>query len=328
MTFLLLALGAALLPGAPARAAAGEADGGPAPVFPSHFTAPYVGLWDPPDSLASAQEAAGLRYFTLAFAISDGSCHITFDGMDPAALPAWLAATSRLRAAGGDVVLSFGGGLGREPALDCGTVDALKAAYRSAIETFDVTRIDLDVEGKTLDDQQANDRRNEALAQLQQEYAAAGHALAVQYTLPVNPWGLSPDALALLQNAQGHHLDVDVVNIMTMDYGVALDMGAAAIEAATGLHTQLARIWPQKSAEQLWQMEGNTPMIGLNGGVGEVFSTGDAAKLATFASQQNIKLLSFWSLGRDKSCPIAGTRSETCSGTSQSPYEFSHVLNP
>ncbi|MFF7636460.1 chitinase [Kitasatospora sp. NPDC008050] len=322
----LLALSATLLLGTPARAATGEADGARA-AFPAHFTAPYVGLWDPPGSLAAAGAAAGLRYFTLGFAISDGSCHPALDGMPTEALPDWLAAVSRLRAAGGDVIVSFGGG-GRELALDCATVDSLKAAYRSVVDTFALTRIDLDIEGSTLEDQQANDRRNEALAELRQEYGAAGHDLAVQYTLPVNPWGLSPDSLALLRSAQAHHLDVDVVNIMTMNYGDELDMGAAATAAAAGLHSQLAQIWPEKSAERLWAMEGNTPMIGVNGGGQEVFSTDDASRLAAFAAEQGIRLLSFWSIGRDKACAVEGTRSETCSGTTQSPYAFSRILGP
>ncbi|WP_327065157.1 chitinase [Kitasatospora sp. NBC_01250] len=320
----LLVLSAALLSAAPARAVGDETEGARA-AFPAHFTAPYVGLWDPPDSLAAAGAAAGLRYFTLGFVIGDGGCHVVYDGMSAGALPDWLAAVSRLRAAGGDVIVSFGGG-GRELAPDCATVDALKAAYRSVVDTFALTRIDFDVEGDTLDDRQANDRRNEALAELRQEYAAAGHDLAVQYTLPVNPWGLSPDALDLLRSAQAHHLDVDVVNIMTMNYGDELDMGAAATAAAAGLHSQLAQIWPEKSADRLWAMEGNTPMIGLNGGGKEVFSTGDAGRLAAFAAEQGIRLLSFWSLGRDKACAVEGTRSETCSGTAQSPYAFSRIL--
>ncbi|AYN43231.1 hypothetical protein D9753_34985 [Streptomyces dangxiongensis] len=71
--------------------------------------------------------------------------------------------------------------------------------------------------------------------------------------------------MALLRDAQSTGLRVSLVNIMTMDYGSAVDdMGQAAIDAATGLHDQLGQIWTSKSPEELWAMEGNTPMIGVN----------------------------------------------------------------
>ncbi|GAA1216558.1 hypothetical protein GCM10009665_03030 [Kitasatospora nipponensis] len=318
-------LGPALMPKpapAPPPAAAAPHSG-----FPAHFTAPYVETWGSPSALARAREAAGLRYFTLAFVISDGGCTGAFDGTIALRDPEWLAAVGELRAAGGDVAVSFGGSAGRELALACGTVESLKAAYRQVVETFGLTRIDFDIEGAALDDEHSVDRRNQALAELQREYAAAGHELAVQYTLPVNPWGLSANALAVLTNARQHRLDVDVVNLMTMDYGPDLDMGDAAISAANGAHGQLGRLWPDRTSDQLWAMEGNTVMIGVNDAVNEVFTTADAADLAAFAKAKGIRLLAFWSLGRDRPCTLEGTFSDVCSGTAQSRDDFSRTLN-
>jgi chitinase len=48
----------------------------------------------------------------------------------------------------------------------------LQAQYQRVIDTLNLTRIDLDVEGSTLNDTAANDRRNQALANLQSYYAA------------------------------------------------------------------------------------------------------------------------------------------------------------
>ena len=115
---------------------------------------------------------------------------------------------------------------------------------------------------------------------------------------------------------------------MTMDYGGSMDMGQAAISAAQGLHTQLGQIWNTKSSAQLWAMEGNTPMIGVNDSSNEVFSTGNAQSLESFAKSNGIQELSFWSLGRDKACATnGGSAQDSCSGTSQSPWQFSSTFN-
>jgi chitinase len=114
---------------------------------------------------------------------------------------------------------------------------------------------------------------------------------------------------------------------MTMDYGPNEEMGQAAVSAAQGLHTQLGQIWPGRSSAQLWAMEGNTPMIGVNDSTNEVFSTGDASTLESFAKSNGIQELAYWALGRDQACASVGTYSDTCSGTAQSRYQFASTFN-
>src|SRR5438034_1883841 len=60
--------------------------------------------------------------------------------------------------------------------------------------------------------------------------------------------------------------DVDVVNIMTFDYydRVTRDMGSAAISAAQGLLNRLTTQNPSKTTSELWAMEGNTILPGLD----------------------------------------------------------------
>jgi chitinase len=193
----------------------------------------------------------------------------------------------------------------------------MQAQYKKVIDQFNLTRIDLDIEGATLNNTAANDRRNTALANLQAQYAASGKTLAVNYTLPVNPTGLESNSISLLNNAKSHNLNVNVVNIMTMDYGPAMDMGQAAIQAANALHNQLGQIWNTKTSAQLWAMEGNTPMIGVNDTAAEVFTTQDASELESFAASNGIQMLAFWSLGRDNS---------GSSGTPQSQYQFTNTF--
>ncbi|MHA6759989.1 ricin-type beta-trefoil lectin domain protein [Streptacidiphilus sp. PAMC 29251] len=304
---------------------AAHAAANPGPGFPAHYAAPYVETWNSASALTNAFNATGNKYYTLAFVIS-GSCTGLINGDISLSDPGWTSAINSLRAAGGDVIASFGGASGTELAQACTSVSSLQAAYKSVIDTLNLTRIDLDVEGAPLDDTAANDRRNQALANLQTQYAAAGKTLSVDYTLPVLPTGLLSDSLSLLNNAKSHNLNVNLVNIMTMDYGNAQNMGTAATSAATALHTQLGQIWTTKSSAQLWAMEGNTPMIGVNDSTVEVFSTANASTLESFAATNGIQELSFWALGRDKACSSNGTLSDTCSGTSQSAYQFTNTF--
>ncbi|WP_405014557.1 chitinase [Kitasatospora sp. NBC_01539] len=317
-----LVAGLLLAAGSPASAAAD-----PGPGFPARFAAPYLETWNAPSVMADVRNATGLKYFTLAFVISDGSCNATFNGDTAITSASWQSAVNGLRAAGGDVIASFGGAAGTELGRACTSVSALQAQYKRVVDTLNLTRIDFDIEGSALNDTTANDRRNQALAALQQQYAAAGRRLAVNYTLPVSPTGLLQNSLNLLTNARSRGLDVNLVNIMTMDYGPATDMGQAAIDAANGLHTQLGRIWTGRTSEQLWAMEGNTPMIGVNDTTREVFTTSDATDLEAFAAARGIQQLAFWSVGRDRACAVDGTLSDTCSGTPQSAYQFTRTFD-
>ena len=72
-----------------------------------------------------------------------------------------------LKAAGGSAIISFGGESGGELAQTCTSVPALTAAYANVVSTYGVDRLDFDIEGSTLGDTAANNRRNQALAALQ-----------------------------------------------------------------------------------------------------------------------------------------------------------------
>ena len=318
-----LAAGVLLATGGTAHAAAD-----PGPGFPAQYAAPYAEVWNSPTALTTVRNATGLKYFTLAFVIDGGGCNATFNGDTSITDAGWTSAINSLRAAGGDVIASFGGAAGSEEALACTSVSTLETQYKRVIDGLNLTRLDFDIEGSALDNTAANDRRNQALADLQQQYAAAGTRLDIDYTLPVDPSGLESNSLSLLNNAKSHGLTVNLVNIMTMDYGGSMDMGQAAISAAQGLHTQLGQIWTTKTSAQLYAMEGNTLMIGVNDSSNEVFSTGNASSLESFAKTNGIQELSFWSLGRDKACATnGGSAQDSCSGTSQSAWQFSSTFN-
>src|SRR5215471_904994 len=119
---------------------------------------------------------------------------------------------------------------------------------------------------------------------------------------------------------------VDVINVMAMDYGTAVDsggrMGQDAISAATNTAAQI-------SSAGLGSRVGITPMIGVNDVSTEVFQLSDAEMVLSFAqSSPDIARLSMWSVGRDNgACAGAGFASATCSGLAQSSFQFSSILN-
>jgi hypothetical protein len=116
---------------------------------------------------------------------------------------------------------------------------------------------------------------------------------------------------------------------MTFDYydGVTTDMGGAAIGAARGLFGQLHTLYPGKTASQLWRMEGNTLMAGIDDyGPPEVTTLRDARRVSRFADRVGLGELSIWAIQRDNGgCPGEAGANE-CSGVAQPRWAFSHIL--
>src|SRR5262249_62097130 len=92
---------------------------------------------------------------------------------------------------------------------------------------------DMDVEGRSLSRSDGIDRRNKALALVEQSAAAQERPFQVSYTLPTSASGLEPSAVALLKNAVRNGTRGDAVNIMAFDYyaRVTSGMGTAAMDA-------------------------------------------------------------------------------------------------
>ena len=278
--------------------------------------APYILTNDP--ILVSTSQASGIKFFTIAFVIAGNGCDATLNGTVLSQENSVAGSIAGLHSIGGDAIISFGGAAGNELAINCGTVSSLQAQYQAVINKYNVKALDFDVEGSALDDTGANDRRNAALANLQ----AANSGLVISYTLPVGTGGLESNSIGLLQNAESHGVNVDVVNIMTMDYGIGVtDMGQAAISASNGTIGQLQSIGMSSSL-------GITPMIGINDTAPETFTLGNATATIKFAnSNARVKRVSFWSVSRDNQCSGPTTSaSDSCSGVNQSTWQFSHIF--
>jgi Glycosyl hydrolases family 18 len=307
--------------------------------LPRHVFAPYFETWTT-DSIAKTAQQSGARYFTLAFLETLGktSCTLAWDGDASQTVGSgrYAADIAKLRSTDGDVIPSFGGWSadqgGTEIGDSCTSVASIASAYEAVIKTYDVTRLDMDIEGRSLTSTDGIDRRNRAIARVEAWAAAHGRPLQIQFTLPTSATGLEASGLSVLRSAIATHARVDVVNIMTFDYydRTTTDMGAAAISAAQGLHSQLARLYPGKSSTQLWAMEGNTILPGIDDypRKTEVTSLADARRLLAFATSKGISTLSMWAIQRDNGgCP-GTTDANDCSGIVQDTWDFTHVLEP
>jgi hypothetical protein len=310
--------------------------------LPAHVYAPYYETYLAPNTpgIAATAQSSGAKYLTLAFLQSTGknSCALDWNGLASQPLTYYDSDIAALRAAGGDVIPSFGGYSadegGTEIADSCASVSQIAADYESVITTLGVTRLDMDVEAKSLNNTAGINRRNQAIAMTQAWAAANGIPLQIQYTLPVEQYGLDPNGEAVLQSAVANGATVTSVNIMVFDYYIAgegtVDMGQAAINAATNTHTQLASVYPALSSAQLWSMEAMTLLPGIDDypKKTEVTSLADAQTMLNFAQANAMNLLSIWAIQRDNGgCP--GTRdSNTCSGITQNTWDFSHTLEP
>ncbi len=159
----------------------------PGPGFPAHYSAPYAEMWNSPSTLMAAFNATGNKYYTLAFIISQGTCN-AIDQRRHRDHRRRLEQRHQQPARGRRRRHRLVRRRVRYRARRLlHAVSTLQAQYKRVIDQFNLTRVDLDIEGAPLDNTAANDRRNQALANLQAQYAAAGRTLAVDYTLPVNP---------------------------------------------------------------------------------------------------------------------------------------------
>ena len=307
--------------------------------LPQHLFAPFFESYNTTDDPAVFASESGSKYLTMAFlqTATPGSCTVDWNG-SPATPIAWSQygkQIAQIRAHGGDVIPSFGGYAaddgGTEIADSCTDVNAIAAAYENVITTYGVTRLDLDTEDKSLTNPAGIDRRNKAIALVEQWAACHHRTVQFSYTLPTFPTGLTPNGLSVLQNAVANHARVDVVNIMTFDYydGLPHEMATDTESAAAGVVNQLAALYPHRSTQRLYAMLGVTEMVGIDDyGPSETFTTDDAVTVAKWAGQKGLGFLSFWAIERDNGSCVGTKGAGACSGVAQSDWYFSHTFEP
>lgn len=290
---------------------------------------PYVDMTlSPGQNIVQIAAAAGLKSLTMAFVQSNGKGGVGWAGLDAITNDSYpnggsvLSDVRGLQAALVKVTISFGGAAGTDPALVATSASQLQAQYQSVIDRYGVKSLDFDIEGAAIYNTTANKLRDQALKALE----AANPGLEVIYTVPVLPQGLVDNGLNLLKQAKADGVRIDIVNIMTMDYGTSVDnggkMGQNAIDAIKATEAQLNSLGFQSTKI------GATPLIGVNDITSEIFTLADAQQLASYAATDpRVAELSMWSLNRDNGSG-AGSRTSnaTNSSVSQSLFQFASIL--
>jgi hypothetical protein len=306
--------------------------------MPNHVFAPYFESWQSPGPAALSQQS-GAKFLSLAFlqTAQAGSCTAYWNGdtSEPIAPATFGSDIATIQAAGGNVIPSFGGftadSTGTDIADSCTSVSSIAQVYESLVTTYNITRIDLDVEANSLSNTAAINRRNEAIAQVESWAAANGRKVQFSYTLPATPTGLGSTEQAVISNAIADGAKVSVVNVMTFDYfiGTKQNMAADTRTAVNDTHSQLQSLYPGDSSTRVWHMIGVTEMPGIDDfGADETFTKDNATTVLNLANRKGLAMVSFWALQRDNGgCP--GTKgSGTCSGIHQPTWFFSHTFEP
>jgi chitinase len=271
-----------------------------------------------PMDLYTISQTSGVKNYTLAFITDAGSCNPAWGGQAGyTTQSSWgLHVLNKLKANNINYIISLGGQTGNDLSAAC-NAEQLTAAYEAIIKTYQPTGIDFDIENGTAD-----------LAKVIHSTSEIQHAhpdVQIIFTLPVLPEGLVAEGENLVKAATAANLHY-VVNIMAMDYGPAYnnDMGEYAIQAATNVFVFLQTLYPEKSAEELWQMIKVTPMIGVNDVNVEKFTLQNVDTLRNFAKQNHLAGVAIWSIARDIPCADQWA-SPVCSGDNLQvrAYEFS-----
>lgn len=315
-----LALAGAVTPAAPAPAAA-RATAEPPPPAPM-AVAPYLSLgWgDPPDP-AKVMEETGVRWFSLAFVLSSGTCEPRWDGYRPLTGGVDERTVRAVRKAGGDVIPSFGGGAGHKLEQSCPDSASLAAAYQKVIDAYDLKAIDIDIEMSAYRSAQAQLKMLGALAAVQK----ANPGLVTYITLPSYRSG--PDS-SLIDRAAQTGVEPDAWSIMPFSFVPSAkgeDMGLISTRAVDGLRNRLVNAYGYTETEA-YKHGGVSSMNGITG-EGETIGVADFRTIAAHARLHKLGRLTFWSVNRDRPC---GSRpypaEDRCSGVQQKPWEYTRTL--
>ena len=260
-----------------------------------------------------------LPAITLAFAT--GACGSETWGGAPAAT--WAAENiPQLNSAGLNYVVSTGGEAGTFTCTSAAGMESFIARYSSP----HLVGIDFDIEG------------GQSESDIQNLVAAAAGAQStypnLQFSFTLATLGASDGSYGgvnslgneVVEAVLGSSLKNYVINLMTMDYGSAsssvcvvvsgsCEMAQSAIQAVENLeHTY--GIPASKIAV--------TPMIGMNDTTSETFTTADVDTLTTYAVDNGLAGLHFWSLDRDTPCAdtYASPTCNSISGTT--PLEYTN----
>ena len=281
--------------------------------------APYYfpGFGTPLPNPATVVSATGIRWFTIAFVLASG-CNAVWDGEGGLTGGQHQTSINAIRAAGGNVIPSFGGFNGSKLGEQCTTPAALAAQYLRVVDQFSLSAIDIDIEANEFDNDASRNRVVDALKLVKQQRPA----LITIVTMPTTISGLSFAGNQLVSRAASTQANIDIFTIMPFDFGGGNDMFNATVSATNGLNTALRNAfgWNQATA---YAHSGISGMNGLSD-QSELTSPATWTQIRDFAAQNHLARLAFWGVNRDRGCPGQAVNS-SCSSIAQSDWQFTAI---
>jgi hypothetical protein len=293
-----------------------SASAAPAAVSPA---APYLFMgWGDPPSPSAVMAATGVRSFTMAFVLSGGGCTPAWDGSRPLQGGVDASAIAEIKAAGGDIVPSFGGWSGNKLGPNCADSAALAGAYQQVIDAYGLSAIDIDIENTDeFENETVQDRILGALKIVKQN----NPGLQTIVTFGTTTTGPNYYGGRLIDQAKALDAGIDVFTIMPFDFGSS-NIQTDTIAAADGLKNKLVSTFGWSDAEA-YRHVGISGMNGLSDQQ-ELTSVGAWTAIRDWASGKGLGRFAFWAVNRDRPCPGGGVVSN-CSGIDQVEWEFTRV---
>jgi chitinase len=281
--------------------------------------APYVmPLDNNPPNLPQVMAATGQKTFELAFVLSDGGCNAAWGGTASVSSDSAVAnIISGVRAAGGDVSVSFGGYGGTKLGQVCGSASATAAAEQAVISKYQLKAIDFDLEEPEYENTAAINNEIGAAQILQNN----NPGLYVSITTAGTTAGTGYFGQNVLNTAKSDNFVPANYSIMPFDGGFN---GAASQTAALeSFHTLLMNTFGWNSATA-YNHEGVSQMNGRTDSA-EYFYQSDFQSVLSYAQSKGLTRYTYWSLNRDVQCNPPdnnGQLSGTCSSVPQNSWDF------
>lgn len=255
--------------------------------------APYIysnvsGAKDP----VNVMKTTGVRAFTLAFILNKGNCSPIWDSgsLNDSSKSSRI---NKIRSAGGDVVVSFGGASGNKLGNACKDEKALAAAYQKVIDTYQLKAIDIDLESGEVSQSM---KVLKALKIVKQKNPGVQTIM----TLGTGTGGLVGGEAKIPGQAKSIGSPVDNWTIMPFDFSdndSNLDHGKATISASEGLHKQLKSALGG-SDDAIYRLQGISSMNGHTDTGGNV-TVANFKTMLGYVQQHHLSRFTYWELSRD-----------------------------
>lgn len=316
--------------------------------WPTRLAAPYIDMSSWVDTanaysisgapnLGKLYDDTGFKYFNLGFIQPDsvtpldssgnirwgwgGYYSLSKNGSDQSQYQGIVTSMQNLRSKGGDFTISIGGQFGDAPWVVTQNQSALENFYEDVISTYELKRMDLDIEESNQDYNQ-NFINAKAIKTVQDKTN-----IEITLTIPIMPSGWAEKQLNIIKAYYEAGVDIQVINSMTMCYGTGVyeneDYGTASVRAMDNALKQFKDLYANYgymlTDDQAYLKLGATFSIGYESNLYPVFTTDMANTIVNDAISHNYGLVSMWSIGRD-------AKLETNKSISEA-FKFSEILN-